>query len=54
MMAETRFDVAARGPRRGGYAIRLVRPTQPRLVVDGDVKGGRYVSATTKLVVGEG
>jgi hypothetical protein len=28
--------------------------TQPRLVVDGDVKGGRYVSGTTKLVVGQG
>jgi hypothetical protein len=27
---------------------------QPRLVVDGDVKGGRYVSGVTKLVVGEG
>lgn len=25
---------------------------QPRLVADGDVKGGRYVTATTKLVVG--
>jgi len=31
-----------------------VDQTQPRLVVDGDVKGGRYVSATTKLVVGHG
>ena len=27
---------------------------QPRLVVDGDVKGGRYVSGVTKLVVGDG
>jgi hypothetical protein len=27
---------------------------QPRLVVDGDVKGGRYVSGVTKLVVGKG
>lgn len=27
---------------------------QPRLVVDGDVKGGRYVSGVTKLLVGEG
>jgi hypothetical protein len=31
-----------------------VPQTQPRLVVDGDVKGGRYVSGTTKLVVGQG
>ncbi len=27
---------------------------QPRLVVDGDVKGGRYVSGTVDLVVGHG
>lgn len=26
--------------------------TQPRLVTDGDVKGGRYVSGTTDLVIG--
>jgi hypothetical protein len=31
-----------------------VPQTQPRLVVDGDVKGGRYVSGVTKLVVGQG
>ena len=27
---------------------------QPRLVVDGDVKGGRYVSELVDLVVGQG
>jgi hypothetical protein len=27
---------------------------QPRLVVDGDVKGGRYVSLLVDLVVGQG
>ena len=27
---------------------------QPPLVVDGDVKGGRYVSGTVDLVVGHG
>lgn len=27
---------------------------QPRLVVDSDVKGGRYVSDTVDLVIGEG
>ncbi|HUA70186.1 MAG TPA: hypothetical protein VMA96_03870 [Solirubrobacteraceae bacterium] len=29
-------------------------PAQPRLVVDGDVKGGRYVSGVVDLVVGQG
>lgn len=33
----------------GGAAL-----TQPRLVTDGDVKGGRYVSLVVDLVVGEG
>jgi hypothetical protein len=28
--------------------------TQPRLVTDGDVKGGRYVSGVFDLVVGDG
>jgi hypothetical protein len=28
--------------------------TEPRLVVDGDVKGGRYVSGLVDLVVGRG
>jgi hypothetical protein len=28
--------------------------TEPRLVVDGDVKGGRYVSGVYDLVVGQG
>ena len=28
--------------------------SQPRLVVDGDVKGGRYVSGVVDLVVGQG
>jgi hypothetical protein len=28
--------------------------SQPRLIVDGDVKGGRYVSDVDELVVGEG
>lgn len=27
---------------------------QPRLVTDGDVKGGRYVSMVVDLVVGQG
>ena len=27
---------------------------QPRLVTDGDVKGGRYVSGVVDLVVGQG
>jgi hypothetical protein len=27
---------------------------QPRLIVDGDVKGGRYVSGVDDLVIGEG
>ncbi|HEV7807819.1 MAG TPA: hypothetical protein VGO80_18505 [Solirubrobacteraceae bacterium] len=46
--------------RFGGRSLQIslvedgVALAQPRLVVDGDVKGGRYVSGVTKLVVGEG
>jgi hypothetical protein len=29
-------------------------PAQPRLVADGDVKGGRYVSGVVDIYVGNG
>jgi hypothetical protein len=44
----------------GGRSLQLslaedgVALAQPRLVADGDVKGGRYVTGVTKLLVGDG